>query len=140
PRVPPRPSADQPSRIPPGMRMRGQGSRQGRRPVAGPSRPARPARPPRPPRPPAVLRLSDPRRRLNAGLIAMAFVLSLLAGRLVQLQGLDSKVLQAKAADQRVQPETLPARRGSITDIAGNELAVTVEAREIYLDPKEVDP
>ncbi|MBP2702351.1 penicillin-binding protein 2 [Microbispora sp. RL4-1S] len=70
----------------------------------------------------------------------MAFVLSLFAGRLVQLQGLDSKVLQARAAKYRVQPEVLPARRGSITDIGGHELAVTVDAREIYLDPKDVDP
>ncbi|MEW9528013.1 peptidoglycan D,D-transpeptidase FtsI family protein [Microbispora sp. NPDC049125] len=87
-----------------------------------------------------MLRLGNPSRRLNAGLIVMAFVLSLFAGRLVQLQGLDSKVLQARAAQQRVQPETLPARRGSITDAAGHELAVTIEAREIYLDPKDIDP
>src|SRR5690606_16151382 len=54
--------------------------------------------------------------------------------------GFDSKVLQAKAAQQRVQPETLPARRGSITDVHGHELAVTVDAREIYADPKVIDP
>jgi cell division protein FtsI (penicillin-binding protein 3) len=87
-----------------------------------------------------VLRLGNPARRLNAALIAMAFVLSLFAGRLVQLQGLDSKALQAYAVRQRVQPEILPAKRGSITDIGGHELAVTVEAREIYVDPKDVDP
>ncbi|GLV49802.1 cell division protein [Thermobispora bispora] len=87
-----------------------------------------------------MLRLGNPVRRLNAGLIAMAFVLSIFAGRLVQLQGFDSKVLQAKAAQQRVQPETLPARRGSITDVHGHELAVTVDAREIYADPKVIDP
>ncbi|MCT9930659.1 penicillin-binding protein 2 [Planotetraspora sp. A-T 1434] len=87
-----------------------------------------------------MLRLGNPARRLNAGLAVMAFVLSLFAGRLVQLQGLDSKVLQAKAAQQRVQPETLPARRGSIRDVAGHELAVTADAREIYLDPADVTP
>ncbi|WP_203951004.1 peptidoglycan D,D-transpeptidase FtsI family protein [Planotetraspora mira] len=70
----------------------------------------------------------------------MAFVLSLFAGRLIQLQGLDSKVLQAKAALQRVQPETLPARRGSITDVSGKQLAVTDDAREIYVDPADVTP
>nr|WP_036323759.1 penicillin-binding protein 2 [Microbispora sp. ATCC PTA-5024] len=86
------------------------------------------------------MRLGNPGRRLNAALVAMAFVLSLFAGRLVQLQGLDSKVLQARAAQQRVQPEVLPARRGSIKDIGGHELAVTVDAREIYIDPKDVDP
>ncbi|MBB5131706.1 cell division protein FtsI (penicillin-binding protein 3) [Thermocatellispora tengchongensis] len=65
----------------------------------------------------------------------MTFVLSILAGRLVQLQGLDSKVYEARAAQQRVQPEVLPARRGSITDVNGHELAVTVEAREVSADP-----
>ncbi|WP_455432694.1 peptidoglycan D,D-transpeptidase FtsI family protein [Streptosporangium soli] len=82
-----------------------------------------------------MLRLGNPRRRLHIGLIAMTFVLSILAGRLVQLQGLDSKVYEAHAAEQRVQPERLPARRGAITDVSGHELAVTVEAREVSVDP-----
>ncbi|WP_156045127.1 peptidoglycan D,D-transpeptidase FtsI family protein [Herbidospora cretacea] len=106
-----------------------------RRSPAGPGGP--PRRPGPPPRP-AVLRLGSPRRRINIALMAMAVVLSLFAGRLVQLQGLNSKTFQAKAADQRVTPEVLPAKRGSITDVNGNELAVTADAREIYLDPKEV--
>jgi cell division protein FtsI (penicillin-binding protein 3) len=82
-----------------------------------------------------VLRLGNPRRRLHVGLIAMTFVLSILSGRLIQLQGLDSKVYEARAAEQRVQPERLPARRGSITDVNGHEIAVTVEGREISVDP-----
>ncbi|GAA0972821.1 cell division protein FtsI [Acrocarpospora macrocephala] len=116
---------------------------QGRTVPIGPGRgrPGAPPRPPaRPPRPPAMLRLGDPSRRINVALVVMAFVLSLFAGRLVQLQGLDSKSFQAKAAQQRVQPETLPARRGPITDVNGYELALTSDAREIYLDPYEVRP
>ncbi|WP_449301217.1 peptidoglycan D,D-transpeptidase FtsI family protein [Planomonospora corallina] len=70
----------------------------------------------------------------------MTFVLSIFAGRLVQLQGLDSKVYVAEAARYRVQEESIPARRGSITDAGGNELAMTVEAREIFVDPHEVVP
>ncbi|MEV6983171.1 penicillin-binding protein 2 [Sphaerisporangium sp. NPDC051017] len=70
--------------------------------------------------------------------MGIAVVLSLFAGRLLQLQGLDSKVFQAKAASNRVREEPLPARRGSITDINGDELAVTVEAREIVADPSMV--
>ncbi|MFB9961205.1 penicillin-binding transpeptidase domain-containing protein [Sinosporangium siamense] len=94
---------------------------------------------PRPPmRPPNVLMLGNPRRRINIGLIAMTFVLSVFAGRLVQMQGLDSKIYEAAAAAQRVQTEVLPARRGSITDVNGHELAVTVEAREISADPQIV--
>ncbi|PZG34339.1 peptidoglycan glycosyltransferase [Spongiactinospora gelatinilytica] len=105
-----------------------------------PQRPPRPRRPPRPPKPPTMLRLGNPRRRIGIGLIGMTFVLSIMAGRLVQLQGLDSKVYEARAAEQRVQPETLPARRGPITDINGHELAVTAEAREVSVDPSRVTP
>ncbi|WP_433255594.1 peptidoglycan D,D-transpeptidase FtsI family protein [Streptosporangium sp. CA-135522] len=98
-------------------------------------------RPPRPPvRPPAVLHLGNPGRRINIGLIAMAFVLTIFAGRLVQLQGLDSKVYMAEAAEQRVRGEKLTARRGSITDVNGHELALTLEAREIFIDPSQVEP
>ncbi|RCG32957.1 penicillin-binding protein 2 [Sphaerisporangium album] len=86
----------------------------------------------------APLRLGNPARRINFALMGMAVVLSLYAGRLVQLQGLDSKVFQAKAASNRVRPEPLPARRGSITDVNGHELAVTVEARNIVADPSKV--
>ncbi|GAA3011697.1 cell division protein FtsI [Streptosporangium longisporum] len=85
-----------------------------------------------------MLRLGNPRRRIGIGLMAMTFVLSIFAGRLIQLQGLDSKVYAAKAAEQRVQEERLPARRGSITDVKGHELALTLEAREIFVDPSEI--
>ncbi|WP_308201547.1 peptidoglycan D,D-transpeptidase FtsI family protein, partial [Sphaerisporangium perillae] len=92
------------------------------------------------PRPAAPLRLGNPSRRINVGLLGMAVVLSLFAGRLVQLQGLDSKVFEAKAATLRVHEEALPARRGSITDVNGHELAITVEARQISADPTKVPP
>ncbi|MFF0305900.1 peptidoglycan D,D-transpeptidase FtsI family protein [Streptosporangium sp. NPDC004379] len=87
-----------------------------------------------------MLRLGNPGRRISVGLIAMTFVLSIFAGRLIQLQGLDSKVYAAEAAKQRVQGEKLTARRGSITDSAGHELALTREAREVYVDPSQVKP
>ncbi|GAA1650065.1 hypothetical protein GCM10009733_053860 [Nonomuraea maheshkhaliensis] len=102
-------------------------------PPRGPRRP-----PPPPPRPPLVLRLGSPRRRINIGLIGMTFVLSIFAGRLIQMQGLESKVYAAAAADQRTHTETIPAKRGSITDVNGNALAVTVEAREVSIDPTKV--
>ncbi|MEV0993819.1 penicillin-binding transpeptidase domain-containing protein [Nonomuraea sp. NPDC050202] len=102
-------------------------------PPRGPRRP-----PPRPPRPPLVLRLGSPRRRINFGLIGMTFILSIFAGRLIQMQGLDSKVYEAAAADQRRHTETIPAKRGSITDVNGHDLAVTVEAREVSIDPSKV--
>ncbi|MFG6193828.1 penicillin-binding transpeptidase domain-containing protein [Nonomuraea sp. JJY05] len=104
-------------------------------PPRGPRRP-----PPRPPRPPLVLRLGNPRRRINIGLIGMTFVLSIFAGRLIQMQGLDSKVYEAAAVGQRTHTEEIPAKRGSITDANGHGLAITVEARELSIDPSKVTP
>ncbi|MEV0391409.1 penicillin-binding protein 2, partial [Nonomuraea sp. NPDC050643] len=106
--------------------------------VPPPRGPRRPPAPPRPPRPPLVLRLGSPRRRINIGLIGMTFILSIFAGRLIQMQGLDSKVYEAAAADQRTHIQDIPAKRGSITDVNGHELAVTVEAREVSIDPTKV--
>ncbi|WP_449291459.1 peptidoglycan D,D-transpeptidase FtsI family protein [Nonomuraea marmarensis] len=85
-----------------------------------------------------MLRLGSPRRRINIGLIGMTFILSIFAGRLIQMQGLDSKVYEAAAVDQRQHTEEIPAKRGSITDVKGHELAVTVEAREVSIDPTKV--
>ncbi|MFI7223716.1 penicillin-binding transpeptidase domain-containing protein [Nonomuraea angiospora] len=104
-------------------------------PPRGPRRP-----PPRPPRPPLVLQLGNPRRRINIGLIGMTFVLSIFAGRLIQMQGLDSKVYEAAAVGQRTHTEQIPAKRGSITDVNGHGLAITVEARELSIDPSKVTP
>ncbi|MGP3930666.1 penicillin-binding transpeptidase domain-containing protein [Nonomuraea sp. KM88] len=106
--------------------------------VPPPRGPRRPPTPPRPPRPPLMLRLGSPRRRINIGLIGMTFVLSIFAGRLIQMQGLDTKVYAAAAADQRQHTEDIPAKRGSITDVNGHELAVTVEARDVSIDPTKV--
>lgn len=118
-------------------RTRGAGESAVPRPRGGP--PGR--RPPGPPpRPPLVLRLGSPRRRINIGLIGMTFVLSIFAGRLIQLQGLDSKIYEARAADQRLISEVIPAKRGSITDVNGHAMAITVEAREIAIDPSKVLP
>ncbi|WP_308164876.1 peptidoglycan D,D-transpeptidase FtsI family protein, partial [Nonomuraea sediminis] len=98
----------------------------------------RPPGPPRPPRPPLILRLGNPRRRINVGLIGMAFILSIFAGRLIQMQGLDSKVYEAAAAHYRVRTENIPAKRGKITDVNGHTLATTAEARELAIDPSKV--
>jgi cell division protein FtsI (penicillin-binding protein 3) len=62
------------------------------------------------------------------------FLLSLLGGRLVQLQGLDASALAAQALDQRMTEVTLQAHRGNITDAAGTVLATTVERRDIVVD------
>ncbi|WP_456318663.1 peptidoglycan D,D-transpeptidase FtsI family protein [Actinomadura spongiicola] len=72
---------------------------------------------------------------MNIGLLVIAFVLSLFAGRLVQLQTIESGKYTEQAMRQRLQRIDLPAIRGDITDAQGHPLAMTVEARAIYADP-----
>jgi cell division protein FtsI (penicillin-binding protein 3) len=86
------------------------------------------------------MRLRDPVRRLNVGLLLIAFVLSLFAGRLVQLQGIASDGYAREAMRQRLVQIELPAIRGEITDAEGQPLAMTVDARAIYADPSRIDP
>jgi cell division protein FtsI (penicillin-binding protein 3) len=78
-------------------------------------------------------------RRLNVGLILIAFVLSLFAGRLVQLQGLESKKYAKLAMSESLQTVDIPAVRGDITDAGGNPLAMSVESDLIYADPETIE-
>lgn len=81
----------------------------------------------------------DPVKRLNVGLLLVAFVLSLFAGRLVQLQGIESKGYAQAAVRQRLNRIDLPAVRGPISFAGGQPLAMTVDARVIYADPVMVE-
>ncbi|TDC69095.1 peptidoglycan glycosyltransferase [Actinomadura sp. GC306] len=81
----------------------------------------------------------DPLKRLNVLLLVVAFVLSLFAGRLVQLQTIESGEYTAQAMRQRLHKIELPAIRGGITDAQGHPLAMTVEARAIYADPSLIE-
>lgn len=94
----------------------------------------------RPPRPRVPFHRRDPVKRLNVGLLVVAFVLSLFAGRLVQLQTIESGSYSELAMKQRLQTIDLPAVRGDITDAQGNPLAMTVEARAIFADPFMIKP
>ncbi|HTW20730.1 MAG TPA: penicillin-binding protein 2 [Mycobacteriales bacterium] len=68
-------------------------------------------------------------------------VLSLIGGRLLQLQGVDRSTYAASALDQQLQSLTLTATRGSITDRAGDVLAASVDARDVVADPEQIsDP
>ncbi|MEO3783485.1 penicillin-binding protein 2 [Actinocorallia sp. B10E7] len=104
------------------------------------TRPSPPRRPPRRPASRTSMRLKDPMRRLNAALLMIAFVLSLFAGRLVQLQGINSDTYEQAAIEQRLRKIDLPATRGGITDADGNPLALTQEARGVFVDPTRIDP
>jgi len=87
------------------------------------------------------LTLVDPRRRVSAVGIVVAMVLSLFAGRLVQLQGLEASAYAESAAAERLRTVSIPATRGAITDVHGVPLATTVDAVNVTADQTQVsDP
>ncbi|MEU8803510.1 penicillin-binding transpeptidase domain-containing protein [Spirillospora sp. NPDC048819] len=113
----------------------GQGAGPGpRRATGGSGRP-----PERGPRSRTPFHRRDPLKRLNVALLVIAFVLSLFAGRLVQLQTIESGKYTEQAMRQRLERLELPAIRGDITDAQGHPLAMTVEARAVYADPSLID-
>jgi cell division protein FtsI (penicillin-binding protein 3) len=71
-------------------------------------------------------------------LLAIIFVLSLFAGRLVQLQGMESGNYRKLALQEREKPITLPALRGSITGANGQVLAMTVATYQVTADPPQI--
>ncbi|WP_082598406.1 MULTISPECIES: penicillin-binding protein 2 [unclassified Kitasatospora] len=141
PRQPPRggPGPRRPARPQPG-RIQGR-PRPAERPRAPRQRTGEPARRPaqrRPrPGPPPVrtIKLGDQRRRLRLVTVALALVFSVFAGRLIQLQLLDSDALAASAGANNYVEATLSADRGSITSSDGVALATTVDAYDITADP-----
>ncbi|HEY2508072.1 MAG TPA: penicillin-binding protein 2 [Streptosporangiaceae bacterium] len=84
----------------------------------------------------AVLRRASPARRLGATLLVLAVVLSVFAGRLVQLQGLDAGQFRAAANSQRLGQVAIPAVRGEITSSDGSVLAMTESTDTVFADPE----
>jgi cell division protein FtsI (penicillin-binding protein 3) len=82
-----------------------------------------------------------PAGRVLALLAAMLLALAAVAARLAVLQVRDHRSLAAQGLRQRVHPTDLPAERGEILDRTGAPLAITLEARDVYADPRYVtDP
>ena len=118
-------------------------ARPGERPPAARATPGRPPRAgPRPPRQPfarrARLRRASPSRRLQASLGCVAFALSLVAGRLVQLQGLEGAKFRAVAQQYHLQILKIPAERGTITTADGTTLALTVQQDMVVASPQQM--
>ncbi len=105
--------------------------RTGGRPAPRPSR--RPA-----PRGGRRSRTASPGLRLHGGLIAVLVMLTLIAGRLVWLQGFQASAYAAQAVEQRTSTITLTAPRGQILDRDGEALALSVDARAVYGEPRTI--
>ena len=69
-------------------------------------------------------------------MLAITIVLTLFAGRLIQLQGMESAQLKQAANQEKLVKEVLPASRGTIYGSNGQILAMTVETYAIAWDPK----
>ena len=84
-----------------------------------------------------VSRRGSPQLRLRVGFIIIAMVMSVFGVRLVQLQGVDSKALAAKAVANSLVTVVLPAERGDILDRNGQPLAQSVDGLMLVADPSQ---
>ncbi|MCU1462185.1 MAG: peptidoglycan synthetase FtsI [Acidimicrobiales bacterium] len=83
----------------------------------------------------------DPRRRLVALLVVMGLAFAAVLARLTVVQGTASSGYAALGQSQRERKIVLPARRGSILDRNGVELAMTVQQKTVWANPRLVrDP
>ncbi len=82
-----------------------------------------------------------PVTRLVALLAVMALAFGAIFVRLTVLQVSQATSFRDRAFDQRVSTLELPATRGQILDRNGEPLAISLEARDVYADPRYVqDP
>ncbi|MFI7060749.1 penicillin-binding transpeptidase domain-containing protein [Kribbella sp. NPDC050124] len=91
-------------------------------------------------RPPRTLKLGRPTLRLRVTFVVMAFVLSLFAGRLVLLQGVDPDRYALAASKENTKPFVLHATRGAILDRNGVPFSVSEDAVAITADPTQTSP
>ncbi len=73
--------------------------------------------------------------RLRAALVVITMLLSVFAGRLFQLQGVESSSYATRAAQDGLVTIDLPARRGRILDRNGVPLAHSVSGLMLVADP-----
>lgn len=83
--------------------------------------------------------LGNPDRRIRWILLCFILIFAAVAVRSVFLQTVQAGELSQRAAQQHVQQLDLPARRGTIFDRSGNELAVGEETKTIYATPYLVE-
>ncbi|WP_309116613.1 penicillin-binding protein 2 [Saccharothrix sp.] len=103
--------------------------------MPGPTR-GRPTRRPLQVRAPKRRRGGNSRVRIAVGRLLLVGALVLAGLKLVQVQGFQAEALSEQAQKQRATPIDVPAARGAITDRNGNQLAFSVEARQLYAVPQ----
>jgi cell division protein FtsI (penicillin-binding protein 3) len=80
--------------------------------------------------------VASPLRRLRIALVVVAVVLLAIVVRVAYLQTKEADSLQSAGAGQWTRTYSLPAQRGTMFDRHGNELAMSVPAASISINPK----
>ena len=91
-------------------------------------------RSPRPPR----FHAGQPRRRLLVSLCVLVAVLAALVVRVGMLQITEAADLRSAGSEQWTRVQTIPAQRGSIFDRDGDEMAMSIPASTVSVNPQEV--
>ncbi|NLT29563.1 MAG: penicillin-binding protein 2 [Propionibacterium sp.] len=107
----------------------------GTRRPATPRRDGRPVARPRSYRAPTRVPLASSGMRMKAMMVTIAVLVSLFAGRLVQVQVFDTEAYAASASRQTTTSIPLLPTRGTITDRNGNLLAASEPAVAVTADP-----
>ena len=81
----------------------------------------------------------QPRKRLITTLVVMLLILSAVLVKVGALQTFEGDALRNAAAQQWTRDRPLRAQRGSIFDRNGEELALSVPASTIAVNPKQVE-
>jgi cell division protein FtsI (penicillin-binding protein 3) len=81
----------------------------------------------------------QPRRRLLTALVVMLIILGAVLVRVSLLQTVQGDDLRDAASEQWTRDRVLPAQRGAIFDRNGDELAISVPASTVAVNPRQVE-
>lgn len=81
----------------------------------------------------------SPRKRLIIALLVIALIMAAIVVRVVFLQTAEADTLRSAATDQWTRTKAVPAQRGTVFDRHGSELAMSVPAVTVSINPKLID-
>lgn len=82
---------------------------------------------------------AKPARRSTMVRAALAVLLLVVVGKLVDIQVLDRETYVAVGEEQRLRTVTLDASRGRVLDREGHDLALSVLRPSVFADPSQID-
>ena len=90
------------------------------------------------PKMPQTVTLANPKRRLGCVSVAFLAIMTFYSARLIDLQLIKGPANALTAQNSRIETRTLPALRGSFTDMNGVVLAVSMKSRNITVDQTKI--